>query len=129
MGLAERQKIKQLQTEAVPEASKAIQDAAKGGQIKWDIDWASLEGSAAALSYFNSEGLGRVVSAVTAICASAIGQEAVRNGLKTIAMKNVASKAQHKVSFENGTLSVSSAWGESEFPDELQLQRVLENGL
>jgi hypothetical protein len=46
------------------------------------------------------------------ICQDDMGKEAVRDGLKTIKLKNVADKSAKKLSFAGGVLEMQCAWAQ-----------------
>ena len=65
------------------------------------------------------------------ICADDLGKEAVREGLKLIKLKNVKTKPEMRISFEDGVLEMHCAYAlrtDGMFSDD-QIRAVLVLGL
>ncbi len=131
MGLRERQLVREFKEEKLPSYSAQLVEVTGGAQIAWDVDWDSFVPSEKALMYFDSQGLSTIVNAIRHICYNDLGKEAVREGLHTIEIKNFSTPGDLSVTFGDGTLVVHGAWAADSggFPNEREVQRVLEDGL
>jgi hypothetical protein len=105
MGLNETRKMKELREITIPSRVKEIEEIC-GAPIPYDIDWQSLSNDIEGLNFLDNISCHRVNMALRMICQDDLGKEAVRQGLKTIKLKNVKSKGDMKMSFENGVLEM-----------------------
>jgi hypothetical protein len=106
MGLAERRKIKQLQDDVLPALEREIGGAA----IPYHVDWASLENDAQALNFLDNLPCHRLNMALRTICVDDMGREAVRDGVRRIALRNIAEPARMQIAFEDGVLHMHCAY-------------------
>ena len=109
MGLNERRKIKELQDITFPGRVKEIADIC-GKPISYDVDWESLADDAEALNFIDNLSCHRLNMALRVICQDDMGKEAVREGLKSIKLKNVNDKAAMKMTFDGGVLEMYCAY-------------------
>jgi len=109
MGLAERRKIKELQETTLPGRVKEIEEIC-GVAIPYEVDWDSLGDDAEGLNFLDNLSCHRLNMALRVICQDDLGKEAVCEGLKTIRLKNVKSKADMKMTFEAGVLEMHCAY-------------------
>ena len=109
MGLAERRKIKELQETTLPARVKEIEEIC-GTAIPYEVDWESLADDAEGLNFLDNLSCHRLNMALRVICQDDLGKEAVCEGLKTIRLKNVKSKADMKMTFEAGVLEMHCAY-------------------
>ncbi len=109
MGLNERRKIKELQETTLPERVKEIEEIC-GKSIPYEVDWDSLADDAEGLNFLDNISCHRLNMALRTICADELGKEAVREGLRTIKLKNVKNKADMKISFADGVLEMHCAY-------------------
>jgi len=109
MGLNERRKIKELQEQTLPEREKEIEEIC-GQAIPYDVDWASLEDDLEGLNFLDNLSCHRLNMALRTICTDDMGKEAVRDGLKSIKLKNVPDKARMSISFDGGVLEMHCAY-------------------
>jgi hypothetical protein len=109
MGLNERRKMKELQETVFPGRVKEIEEIC-GKAIPYDVDWASLADDAEALNFIDNISCHRLNMALRTICQDDLGKEAVREGLKTIKLKNVKDKSAMKMSFVGGVLEMDCAY-------------------
>ena len=111
MGLNEKRKVKELQDVILPGRSKEIEEIC-GKAIPYEVDWPSVQDSAEALNFMDNVSCHRLNMALRMICQDDMGKEAVRDGLKTIKLKNVADKSAKKLSFAGGVLEMQCAWAQ-----------------
>jgi hypothetical protein len=111
MGLNERRKIKELQDTTLPGRVKEIEEIC-GKAIPYDVDWDSLADDLEGLNFLDNISCHRLNMALRTICIDDMGKEAVREGLKTIKLKNVKDKSAMKLSFEGGVLEMHCAYAQ-----------------
>jgi hypothetical protein len=111
MGLMERRKIKELQETTLPERVKEIEEIC-GKPIPYEVDWASLEDDLQALNFMDNLSCHRLNMALRTICLDEMGKEAVREGLTLVKLKNVADKADMRITFEGGVLEMHCAYAQ-----------------
>ncbi len=109
MGLNERRKIKELQDTTFPARVKEIEEIC-GKAIPYEVDWDSLADDAEALNFIDNLSCHRLNMALRTICIDDMGREAVRDGLKSIKLRNVKDKSGMRMSFENGVLEMYCAY-------------------
>jgi hypothetical protein len=109
MGLNERRKIKELQDVTFPGRVKEIEEIC-GKAIPYEVDWDSLADDAEALNFIDNISCHRLNMALRVICQDDMGKEAVRDGLKTIKLKNVKDKSAMKLGFDGGVLEMHCAY-------------------
>ena len=109
MGLNERRKIKELQDVTFPGRVKEIEEIC-GKAIPYEVNWESLADDAEGLNFIDNLSCHRLNMALRVICQDDMGKEAVRDGLKTIKLKNVKDKASMKMTFEGGVLEMHCAY-------------------
>ncbi len=132
MGLRERRQVQHYQTTVIPEVRAELQRLAGGAEIAIEIDWSTFENSAEALDQLEHQALGRVVDAVRRICIDDLGREAVRAGLKVVAIIDVPTVAEKGISFADGRLEVQGAYGTGDsagMPQDSEIQHLLEDAL
>lgn len=111
MGLNERRKIKELQDTTLPGRVKEIEEIC-GKAIPYEVDWDSLADDLEGLNFFDNISCHRLNMALRTICVDDMGKEAVREGLKTIKLKNVKDKSAKKISFDGGVLEMHCAYAQ-----------------
>ncbi len=109
MGLNERRKMKELQEVTLPECVKEIEEIC-GAPIPYEVDWESLADDLEGLNFLDNLSCHRVNMALRAICQDDLGKQAVREGLKKVRLKNVKTKPEMKMTFENGVLEMQCAY-------------------
>lgn len=105
MALAERRKIKELQDITLPDREREIEEIC-GQAIAYDVDWESFAEDGQALNFLDNIACHRLNMALRMICLDDMGKEAVRDGLKSIKLKNVADLAARHLSFDGGVLEM-----------------------
>ncbi len=130
MGLNERRKMKELQDVTFPGRVKEIEEIC-GAPIPYDVDWDSLADNAEALNFIDNISCHRLNMALRTICTDDMGKSAVRDGLKSIKLKNVKDKAAMRMGFEGGVLEMECAYalGASGMFDDNEIRKVLEKSL
>lgn len=111
MGLQERRMIQQLQDVTLPERSREIAEIC-GQAIPYEVDWASLENDAAGLNFLDNLSCHRLNMALRTICVDEMGREAVRQTLKKVKLRNVASPEQRHIAFKDGVLEMHCAYAQ-----------------
>jgi hypothetical protein len=130
MGLNERRKIKELQDVTFPGRVKEIEEIC-GVAIPYEVDWPSVQDNAEALNFMDNVSCHRLNMALRMICQDDMGKQAVREGLKSVKLKNVRDKAAMKMSFEGGVLEMHCAYAlrtEGMFSDS-DIRKLLEQKL
>ncbi|MDF1505289.1 hypothetical protein [Roseisolibacter sp. H3M3-2] len=111
MGLAERRRILELQQTILPERERELADIC-GRAIPYAVDWDTFADDAEALSLLEYSACHRVAMALRVVCRDALGREAVREGLREVAIANVADTSAMALTFEGGVLRLRGAWGQ-----------------
>ena len=111
MGLNERRKIKDLQETVFPGRVKEI-EAICGKAISYDVDWDSLADDMEGLNFIDNLSCHRLNMALRVICQDDMGKQAVRDGLKSIKLRNVKDKSAMKMTFESGVLEMNCAYAQ-----------------
>ena len=130
MGLEEKRKIKELQDKTFPDRVKEITEIC-GQAIPYDVDWASFGDDGAAINFVDNVSCHRLNMALRTICMDDMGKQAVRDGLKSIKLKNVKDVAAKKLSFNAGVLTMVCAYAQGlsgAFSDN-EIRQVLIKGL
>ncbi len=109
MGLQERQMIRDLSEKTLPEREKEITEIC-GGTAKYEVDWDSLANDAEGLRFLDNLSCHRLNMALRSISLDPMGKEALRDGLKTVKLRNVKSKEEMKMEFKNGVLEMHCAY-------------------
>lgn len=131
MGLAERRGVKIFQEQTFP-GLKERMDAAAGFEVPVEVAWDTLAVEDYAHLYeeaFPKVYFEPVIGAIEGICIDDMGQEALREGLKQVVLRNSGST---ELSFVDGVLlvdhhPVTNLDDTQQRTD--QLQRALEKGL
>jgi hypothetical protein len=110
MGLNEKRKIKELQDTVIPGRTKELNEIF-GGAAQYQINWDSFANDMEALNFFDNLACHRINMALRTICVDDFTKEAVRDGLRAIALTNVKTKDEMKMSFSGGMLEMSCAYG------------------
>jgi hypothetical protein len=111
MGLNERRKVKELQETVLPGRVKEIEEICGKG-VPYEVDWPSIADSYEALNFLDNISCHRLNMALRMICMDDLGKEAVREGLRTVKLKNVPDKAEKKLAFEGGVLEMHCAYAQ-----------------
>src|SRR6478609_4003990 len=111
MGLNERRKIKDLQENTFPGRVKEIEEIC-GAPIPYDVDWDSMSDDMEALNFIDNISCHRLNMALRMICQDDMGKQAVRDGLKSIKLKNVKDKSAMKMTFDGGVLEMHCAYAQ-----------------
>lgn len=130
MGLPEKRKMKELQEVTFPGRVKEIEEIV-GVAIPYEVDWDSLADDAEALNFIDNISCHRLNMALRGICVDAFAKDAVKDGLKSIKLKNVKDKAGMLMKFEGGVLEMHCAYAlrtDGMFSDN-EIQKTLEKGL
>ncbi|HEY3443759.1 MAG TPA: hypothetical protein VGK29_23585 [Paludibaculum sp.] len=130
MGLAERRKIKELEEEVLPGRVKEIEDIC-GAAIPYEIDWASFGDDGTALNFMDNLSCHRLNMALRMICQDEMGKEAVRDAVKKVKLKNVATPEERSVVLEGGVLEMHCAYalGASGMISDNEIRAYLEKKL
>jgi hypothetical protein len=121
--------VKELQEVTFPGRVKEIEEIC-GVPIPYEVEWESLSDDAGALNFIDNVSCHRLNMALRMICQDDMGKQAVREGLKTVKLKNVKDQPS-TVSFQRGTLEMHCdyATGAGSIISDSEIRRVLENGL
>lgn len=110
MGLEERRKIKDYQDRQVPERTAELAEIC-GCPVAYDIDWASFADDASAINYLDNVAFHRINMAMRTLCVDALAKDAVRDGLKTIRIKNVKAEGERGMGLAAGVLDMKWSYG------------------
>jgi hypothetical protein len=130
VGLDEKRKIKELKETTFPERTRELAEIT-GSPIVYDVDWNSLAAELEALNFIDNLSCHRTNMALRVICADDMGKQAVKEGLRTIKLKNVKDKGAMKISFAGGVLEMHCAYAlhtDGMFSDG-EIRKVLTAGL
>jgi hypothetical protein len=110
MGLAERRATKEFQEKALP-ALRAELDKLAGKAIELEIHWDQLakeDGAANYNDWWRKVYFQPVLNALKSIARDAIGQEAIKEGLRKVILCNTrgAYSAESAISFAAGELTI-----------------------
>ena len=130
MGLQERQMIRDLSEKTLPEREKEITEIC-GGVAKYEVDWDSLANDAEGLRFLDNLSCHRLNMALRSISIDPMGKEALRDGLKTVKLRNVKTKEEMKMEFKDGVLEMHCAYAlrtDGMFND-MEIYKTLMGGL
>ena len=130
MGLQERQLIRDLTEKTLPEREKEITEIC-GGTARYEVDWDSLANDAEALRFLDNLSCHRLNMALRSISMDPMGKDALRDGLKTVKLRNVKTKEEMKMEFANGVLEMHCAYAlrtDGMFND-MEIYKTLMEGL
>src|SRR5437660_9933106 len=111
MGLNERRKVEELKNTTFPGRVKEIEEIC-GKPIPYEIDWASIQDDMEALNFIDNISCHRLNMALRVICQDEMGKQAVRDGLKSVKLKNVKDKSAMKMAFDGGVLEMHCAYAQ-----------------
>ena len=111
MGLNERRKIEELKTVSFPQRVKEIEEICAKA-IPYDVDWDSLSDDLEGLNFIDNLSCHRLNMALRVICQDEMGKQAVRDGLKSVKLKNVKDKSAMKIAFDGGVLEMHCAYAQ-----------------
>lgn len=130
MGLQERQMIRDLTEKTLPEREKEITEIC-GGAARYEVDWDSLANDPEALRFLDNISCHRLNMALRSISLDPMGKDALRDGLKTVKLRNVKTKEETKMEFRDGVLEMHCAYAQrldGAFND-MDIYRTLMEGL
>jgi hypothetical protein len=130
VGLDEKRKLKELQDKTFPERTKELLEIT-GSPVGYDVDWKSLGDDLEAMNFVENPSCHRTNMALRVICSDAVGKDAVKDGLKTVRLKNVKDKGSMKITFADGVLEMHCAYAlrtDGMFSDT-EIKNVLSKGL
>lgn len=109
MGLNEKRKMKELQEVTFPERTAELAEIC-GATIPYEVDWDSFADDLEALNFLDNLSCHRTNMAFRVICSDDLGKEAVQETLKGIRLKNVRTKPEMQISFQDGILEMHCAY-------------------
>lgn len=109
MGLNEKRKMKELQEITLVERAAELTEIC-GCVISYEVDWDSFADDLEALNFVDNLSCHRANMAFRVICADDLGKEAVQESVKSIRLKNVKSKPEMRLAFEEGVLEMHCAY-------------------
>jgi hypothetical protein len=130
MSLEEKRKLKELRETTFPERTKELLEIT-GSPVVYDVDWASFANDLEGLTFLDNLSCHRTNMALRVICSDAVGKDAVKEGLKTIKLRNVKQKSDMKIAFAGGVLEMHCAYAQKTdgmFGDG-EIRKVLSDGL
>ena len=130
MGLQERQMIRDLTEKTLPEREKEITEIC-GGTARYDVDWDSLANDAEAIRFLDNLSCHRLNMALRTIALDPMGKDALRDGLKSVKLRNVKTREEMKMDFRDGVLEMHCAYAlrtDGMFND-MEIYKTLMGGL
>jgi hypothetical protein len=130
MGLNEKRKLKELQEITFVERSKELAEIC-GSPIAYEVDWASMADEYEAMNFIDNISCHRINMAMRTICTDQLAKDAVRDGFKTIRLKNVKEIADKRLRFTEKTLEIQCAYAkglDGAFSDN-EIRKVIEDAL
>lgn len=130
MGLNEKRKVKELQDVTFVERTRELAEIC-GSPIVYEVDWASISDEYEALNFIDNISCHRINMAMRVICADQLGKDAVRQGFKTIRLKNVKEISDKQLRFADGVLDIHCAYAkglDGAFSDN-EIRKLIEDGL
>jgi hypothetical protein len=127
--LEARRTVQSLQ-DALPEIQKNLNEIVQS-KVVWEVDWQSFATNMEALQNLQYQGFERILYAARSITSDALGKSALKGAIKKVVIRNVSSLPQKQITFSKGILEIHGAWGlgSKGYPDDDQIQKVIENGL
>src|SRR5262245_56535260 len=110
MGLEEKRKIKEYQDKIVPTRGKELAEIC-GTEIAYEVDWDSFADDLTALNFFDNLAFHRINMAFRHVGTDQLAKDAIKEGLKSIRLKNVKDKSAMKIAFAGGVLEMHCAYG------------------
>jgi hypothetical protein len=112
MGLQERRAMEQAVQGWLPARQAELKEIC-GGDVPYDVDWASFEGDVKGIEWLEFNGPQQVSAAFRGVCTDDLGRQAVREGVKKVVLKNMAEIGQKALGFQDGVLSLCCAFAQS----------------
>lgn len=130
MSLATRRQIKELQETVFPARTQEIAEIC-GRAVPYAVDWASFADDEEALRFVDNCACHRINMALRVICLDDLGRDAVREGLREIAVANVGDPSAMAMTFDDGVLTLRGAWahGTRGMFDDGAIRTLLESRL
>jgi hypothetical protein len=132
MGLNERRIKEDIETQQMPEMLKTYAEKTSGATSKLvlQIDWDSFDNNPAAYANLTSV-WEQPFFGIEAVCKDKLGQDAVRESVKKIVIRNVKTPGEVKAEFKGGELiaNFNLAEGTNGSTGWTDFQTVLESGL
>jgi hypothetical protein len=132
MGLREKRLIHRLHAEVLPKYEAVWHQKTGGASIELQVDWDSFSGcDEESLERIERLGLKKISEAIASICIDDFGRKAIRDGLKSIYIKQVSDSAKISAYMDSYTLKVCLNCSDfyHGYLSEFQIQDILENGL
>lgn len=111
MGL-EEDRAKQGAEKWLPERQKELNELC-GGNIPYEIDWASFAGDVKGISWLENNGPAIVARAFRIVCNDALGKAAVVKAIRKVVLRNVKESKDKNVDLAGGTLTCAFAFAQS----------------
>lgn len=122
MGLAEKRMLAQVRDEVAPKYQSELKDAA-GTKITYDIDWDSFADNLKALENLEASCVKPLNEIFRQITHDQIGQDAVKESVKTIHLSQGKDANISNFTLLNGALTMPwdwEGWAGSFFPDSVR---------
>jgi hypothetical protein len=122
--------IRDLTEKTLPEREAEITEIC-GATARYDVDWDSLANDAEALRFLDNLSCHRLNMALRSLSIDPMGKEALRDGLKSVKLRNVKTKEEMSIAFRDGVLEMHCAYAlrtDGMFND-MEIYKVLMAGL
>jgi hypothetical protein len=113
MGLIEKRLIRSGQQEWVPEAQKELRELTRS-EVVYEIDWDGFQSDEAALNNLANQALRRINSAFRVVCSDDLGQEAVKEQIAKVVVKNVSDPAKKGLELKDKAFTFTAALGKGD---------------
>jgi hypothetical protein len=113
MGLIEKRLIRSGQQEWVPEAQKELRALTHGEQV-YEIEWEGFASDEAALNNLQNQGMHRINAAFRVVCSDDLGQEAVKEQVARVVVRNVSDPAKKGMEVKDGAFTFTAALGKGD---------------
>ena len=110
MGVEAKRQMKHFQDDILPAELKKFKESC-GFDIAVDVDWDSFGNDADRIRGVSSNrGLKELNEAFSKICRDQIGKDGVKSRIQRLAFKNIADRANKKMTLENGVFKIECAY-------------------
>ena len=130
MGIAEKRALKEAQ-DKIPGRQDELKEISGGAEVVYEVSWDSFADDAKGSSWLDMNGPHQVSCAFRRICKDDIGRDAIKEGLKKVAIVNLADAGEKKLAFADGVLQLHCAFAQSpkgRFTD-VEIAKILEENL
>ncbi len=111
--LEEKREIKKATEGWLPEKNRELGELSGGGTMAFTVDWTTFEGDLQGLNWLEFNGPQQVVNAFRMIGTDDLGREALRETVRSVALRNTKEPEDKALAFADGVLTVTCAFARS----------------